>query len=69
MDTIGTVFGRTELRIGPSKAKFDARLDFQVHLAVALQKPDKKCEELNFGIQKFAHQKNMLLENEMLGIV
>ena len=36
------IFGRTDLRIGVSGAKFDAKYDFEVHLAVAPQKPDQK---------------------------
>ena len=31
-------FGRTDLRIGESKAKFDAESDFEVRLAVDTQK-------------------------------
>ena len=34
-----TIFGRTDLRIGQSEAKFDAEADFQVRFAIALQKP------------------------------
>ena len=40
-------FGRIDLRKGASKAKFDARSDFEVRLAVAPQKPkqnSKKCQ-------------------------
>ena len=35
--TMARFFGRTDLRIGASKAKFDARLDFQVYFAPAPQ--------------------------------
>ena len=37
---ISIIFGRTDLRKGESGAKFDAESDFEVHLAIALQKPD-----------------------------
>ena len=33
------IFGRTDLRIGQSEAKFDAEADFDVRSAVAPQKP------------------------------
>ena len=41
-------FGRTDLRRGVSGAKFDAESDFEVRLAVALQKPGQNCEKLIF---------------------
>ena len=43
---ISSMFGRTDLRIGASEAKFDARLDFDVHLPPAPQKPLKNDETL-----------------------
>ena len=56
------VFCRTNLRRGLSGAKFDARFEFEVHLAVAPQKPGQTCEKLNFSARKirklfFRHQK------------
>ena len=49
------IFGRTELRIGASKAKFDVESDFEVRLAVALQKPDQISEKrLKFLAKKFS---------------
>ena len=42
------IFGHTDLRIGLSKAKFDAESDFEVRLAVAPQKPDQNREKLIF---------------------
>ena len=48
---ISLICGRTDLRIGTSKAKFDARLDFEVHLAVAAQRPLKTAEKLIFRIR------------------
>ena len=46
------VFCRTNLRRGLSGAKFDARFEFEVHLAVAPQKPGQTCEKLNFSARK-----------------
>ena len=40
------IFGRTDFGKGVSGSKFDAESDFDVRLAVALQKPGKKCEKL-----------------------
>ena len=62
-------FGRTDLRISASKAKFDAKSDFEVHLAVAPQKPGQNYEKLSFRIKMFAICFLSALKNEMLGIV
>ena len=43
------IFGRTDLRKGVSRAKFDAESDFEVHLAVAPQKPCHNSEKTIFG--------------------
>ena len=40
------IFDRTDFRKGVSGAKCDAESDFDVRLAVALRKPDQKCEKL-----------------------
>ena len=42
------IFGRTDFRKGVSGAKFDAESDFDVRLAVALQKPGQQCEKTIF---------------------
>ncbi len=42
------IFGHTDLRIGLSRAKFDAESDFEVRLAVAPQKPSQNSEKLIF---------------------
>ncbi len=49
-----TIFGRTDLRIGQSEAKFDAEADFDVRSAVAPQKPDQIDEKLIFRSENFA---------------
>ena len=41
-----TIFGRTDLRISISKAKFDARLDFEVLLSISLQNNIKNLQNL-----------------------
>ena len=46
------IFGRTDLRIVVSGAKFDARSDFEVRLAIAPQKPSQNSEKLI--IRKFS---------------
>ena len=40
------IFGRTDLRIGLSKAKFGAESDFEVRLGVAPPKPAENAEKL-----------------------
>ena len=42
------IFGRTDLRISLSEAKFDAEADFDVRSAVAPQKPEQINEKLIF---------------------
>ena len=51
------IFGRTDLRISVSRAKFDAESDFEVRLAVALQKPDQNNEKLILGSKIFVEKK------------
>ena len=48
------IFGRTELRITLSKAKFDAETDFDVRLAVRRPKPRLLGEKQNFRSEIFA---------------
>ena len=45
------IFGRTDLRIGQSEAKFDAEADFDVRSAVAPQKPDQIDEKTIYAKQ------------------
>ena len=63
------IFGRTDLRIGQSEAKFDAEADFELRSAVAPQKPDQIDEKLFFRSQKFPEKKFSVPKNEMLQIV
>ena len=53
------IFGRTDLRIGGSRAKFDVEVDGKVHLAVTPPKPDEINEKTKFLIRKF-RPKNFL---------
>ena len=43
-----TLFGRTELILGASKAKYCEELDSEVRFYVAPQNPDKNNEKLAF---------------------
>ena len=47
-----TIFGRTDLRIGVSGAKFDAEVDFEVRFAPAPPKLDKNLD-LKFRFSQF----------------
>ena len=47
-------FGRTELIISVSKAKFDEEADFEVHSALARQKPRQISEKRKFWSENFA---------------
>ena len=50
------IFGRTDLRKGVSGAKFDAESDFEVHLAVAPQKPSQNSEKTIFRSENFGQK-------------
>ncbi len=47
------IFGRTDLRTGVSKAKFDAEADFEVKSAVD---PQKRHKKQNFRSKNFVKQ-------------
>ena len=61
-----TIFGRTDLRISLSKAKFDPEADFDVCFAVA---PQKRYEKLIFRSKNFRKVFFSASKKEMLGIV
>ena len=63
------IFGRTDLRKGVSRAKFDAESDFEVHLAVAPQKPCQNSEKTICRPEKVADFFFSTSKNEMSGIV
>ena len=48
------IFGRTDLRISLSGAKFDEEADFDVHSAVGPPKPHQIDENLTFRSENFA---------------
>ena len=62
------ILGRTDLRIGVSGPKFDAEVDFEFHMAAALQKSPKIAKNWIFDkkIVKFCF---LVLKDETLGIV
>ena len=63
------IFGRTDLRIGGSRAKFDVEVDGKVHLAVAPPKPNEINEKLIFRSKNFVEANFPTSKNETLGIV
>ena len=63
------LFGRTDLRIGGSKAKFDVEVAGDVRSAVAAPKPHEIDEKLIFRSENFAEKIFSTSKNEMLGIV
>ena len=64
-----TIFGRTDLRISLSGAKFDAEADFGVRFAVAHQNPRQISEKRNFRSETFVEKKFSASKNETFGIV
>ena len=62
------IFDRTELRIRVSGAKFDVESDFEVHLAVAPQKPGQNSEKQDFRSKILAEKHFPVSKNEMSGI-
>ena len=67
-DGMGWNFGRTDLRISASKAKFDARADGDVHLAVRRPKP-RKIRERKFFDPKISRNNFFASERNYLRIV
>ena len=63
------VFGRRDLRISVSEAKFDGEADFEVRSAVAPQKTRQISKNRNFRSEFFAEKKFSVLKNETSGIV
>ena len=68
-DLIFTIFDRTDLRKGASKAKFYAESDFDVRLAVDRPKPDQICKKRIFRSKIFAEKKCLVSKNETSAIV
>ena len=63
------IFGRTDLRIGGSKAKFGVQADDDVRFAAAPPKPYKISEKLIFRSENFVDEFFSTSKNEVLGIV
>ena len=64
-----TRFGRTELILGASKAKYCEELDFEVRFHVAPQNPDKNTEKRISETEQNPEKKVRASKHEMLGIV
>ena len=69
MDVFSMNFGRTEVIIGASKAKFCRESFGEVRFCVAPQKPGKNREKLVFETTKMSNKKLLVSKNQMLGIV
>ena len=63
------MFGRTDLRIVGSRAKFDVEVDGKVRVVVAPPKPNKINEKPIFRSKHFVEKKFLTSKNETLGIV
>ena len=63
------IFGRTDLRISGSRAKFDVEVNGKVHLAVAPPKPNEINEKLIYRSKNLVEHKFLTSKNETLGIV
>ena len=64
-----TIFGRIELILSVSKAKFDEEADFEVRLRLNPQKPSKNIKKLFFRTENFRHFFFSASKNETSGIV
>ena len=69
MDVFSMNFGRTEVIIGASKAKFCRESFGEVRFCVAPQKPGKNREKLVFETIKMSNKTFLASKNQMLGIV
>ena len=69
MDVFSINFGRTEVIIGASKAKFCRESFGEVRFCVAPQKPGKNRGKLVFETKQMSNNKCLVSKNQMLGIV
>ena len=69
MDVFSMNFGRTEVIIGASKAKFCRESFGEVRFCVAPQKPGKNREKLAFETKQMWNKKLLVSKNQMLGII
>ena len=63
------IFGRTDLRIGGSKAKFDVQVAVDVRLVAAPPKLHKISEKLIFRSKNLPNKKLLASKNGTLRIV
>ena len=68
-NAIFMIFGRTDLRISLSRAKFDAEADFDVRSAVEPRKPHQIGKKQNFRSENFVEKIFLASKNETSGIV
>ena len=64
-----SIFGRTDLRISLSGAKFDPEADFDVRFAVARQNPRQISKKRNFRSEIFAEKFFFASKNQTSEIV
>ena len=69
MDVFSMNFGRTEVIIGASKAKFCRESFGEVRFCVAPQKPGKNRGKLVFETKQMSNTNFLVSTNQMLGIV
>ena len=69
MDVFSMNFGRTEVIIGASKAKFCRESFGEVRFCVAPQKPGKNRGKLVFETKQMSNNKFLVSKNQMLGVV
>ena len=69
MDVFSMNFGRTEVIIGASKAKFCRESFGEVRFCVAPQKPGKNRGKLVFETKQMSNKNFLVSKNQMLGIV
>ncbi len=63
------IFGRTDLSIGGSRAKFDVEVDGEVRFALAPPKTHEINEKLSSRSKNFVEQIFLPSKNETSGIV
>ena len=63
------IFGRTEIRISLSGAKFDAEADFDVRFAATRPNPRQISEKQNFRSEIFANNFLLASKNKTSEIV
>ena len=68
-DAFSSIFGRTDLRIGPSKAKYCEEFDFEVRLPVRPPKLLRTRQKLLSDTEKFRPTIFFLPKIDLTGII